>query len=130
MEFGMVLREVRKSNKLSMRLLAEYVGVSQTTIAKIEKGDISPFSDTSRKIREMDIFNEEEIARMEKALPDNDPNGVPISEIPGFYDKLNSLYHGVENLNHVDVNHPVLQELRVALGGERIVKDMRHDYVN
>ena len=91
-EFGDLLREARKSSKLSAREASEKVGVSLTFIYDIEKGRKSPTLETVTKLA--DAYN-----RPDLIVTYKDKKHIPKIEL--LYDTTSILMH-FERLNRLD----------------------------
>lgn len=69
-EFGTYLKELREANGFpSQRLLADKIGVSNSTIAKIERGAHEASDDTLHKLAE--VFNMSYLELLEKQVAGN-----------------------------------------------------------
>ena len=64
---GIVIRESRKKNNLSLEVLSGFIGIDTSHLAKIERGEFIPLIDTFCKIAEaLDMKPSELMAKVEK----------------------------------------------------------------
>lgn len=103
------MKEARLKRRMTMIEVAEKLDINVSTYSNYENGVARKWSSTAEKIWESD-FIQGDYEKVSRAIPD----------IPNFYERLDKLCNARGNIV-VDVNHPDLQELRVAVGGDRVV---------
>lgn len=113
---GRMITEKRRRYKLNVREAAEIAGVSQAQFTNYENNKVKNWSGGSQKILDRFLLKElevkEEIRRNEDFL---------IKNIPDFYERLADLEDEDGSLSGVDKNRPDLQELRMMVGGWKVM---------
>lgn len=113
---GRMITEKRRRYKLTVREAAKIAGVSQTHFSNHENNKVKKWSGGSQKILDRFLLKElevkEEMNRNEDFL---------IKNIPDFYERLADLEGEDGSLRGVDKNRPDLQELRMMVGGRKVM---------
>ena len=121
MSFGTKVRKTRNKYGLTQQEFADIVRISKGTLASLERGYTTEWAESAIRIKESGMLDEEKAQEIVRELHlkrvrKRDKYRIP--NIPNFYEKLNSLCDKDGSLA-VDINHPELQELRMAIGGDR-----------
>lgn len=119
-EFARMLVEKRRLYRISAKQAAEISKLPVTTYKNYESGNIEVMTDAARQIRDLfltaDLEGDYRVAQFVR----NEDH--LIRNLPNFYKDLNSLCGEDGSLKEVDRNHPKLQELRMSVGGKRIMR--------
>lgn len=118
------------------KVMAEVVGINTATYASYEQGKVSNWTDNAEKIVNSQIYNDQVMRKARDKYVEEWTDAVKkrgskqksieerrIPNIPNFYERLDALCDETGRLS-VDENHPDLQELRVAVGGKRVIPDI------
>lgn len=117
-EFARKLTKKRKVLGLSDGEAAELAKVPRTTYKNYETGHIKNMTDNGRQIRDLFLLADlgdgaqDMVIRNESQL---------IRNIPDFYERLNALCDETGTLANTNKNHPDLQELRMMVGGKKVM---------
>lgn len=141
-EFGKLIRRLRKNRKMTLAEFRSVIGVNSSILSETENGKTDRDSVIYERIANCERLEPYERMHLREALKKvkdknydhyitvNEQRGhhptrgeTRIPSIPNFYKELHSICNEEGNLSDVDVNHPVLQSLRVKLGGNRVFEN-------
>jgi DNA-binding XRE family transcriptional regulator len=115
-------KELRNRNDLTQEKFAEKIGVSTTTIARIERGECSPSSDTAKKIVE-------KFSGVTFDWLFNQPNAKYQTEQEKYFANLFDEYKKVEESScEIKTDSPKAALLKRALSNKAINKKKRQGY--
>ena len=115
-KLGRLITEKRRRYKLNVREAAKIAGVSQAHFTKHENNKVKNWSEGSQKILDRFLLKELEVKEVINRNED-----FLIKNIPDFYERLADLEGEDGSLSGVDKNHSDLQELRMMVGGRKVM---------
>lgn len=135
-DLSQYLQKRRRFFGVPRKVMGEIIGINPATYASYELGKVSNWTDTADKILNSRIYDDrvmrqardKYVKEWTKAVAKRGSKAKPkdhqrIPNIPDFYERLDALCDENGRVA-VDENHPDLQELRVAVGGKRVIPDV------
>lgn len=124
-----LLRKRREELGLTQQQAADYIGMKKSTYGNYEEKYISRSTKNAQKIIKsgfLGTVEESEVRRQLEEEARRERSKHRITHIPDFYERLNALCDEKGAIN-VSKNDPRMQELRMAVGGSKVMTSGRRE---